>query len=266
MLLALFFAVAQPPSPVAPGPAVRAPALQEAVLARAVFLVQRDACVLVEPDAPSVMAYAFDHKADVALMKTEVAQCEPHASLPALVRAAGIAIVLAARNEPPRSMLPRFNPKALDAAAHKITGKRLLLSTTATANHYDPLALRALFDVLYAKPTERRIGLPLKALYGATLRGVLQRISADIQLVSAKPDLLAAESKRYLEAPTSQADEANDAWRMALNRLVKSDDDAARIDPRLVGFVLRRHADGTLPVIVEILNKIQNDYSGNQLR
>jgi hypothetical protein len=255
MFLALLLAVAQPPPALAPG------VLQDAVLSRAVFLVQRDACVLIEPDAPSVNAYGFNRKGDVALVKTEVSHCEPHASLPSLMRAVAISLALASKNEAPGSTLPAFDVKALDDAAFTITGKRLLLSSTPTDNAYDPATLRALFDALYAKPNETRIGLPMKKLYEATIKDALDRITTDIVLLTAKPNVLAAESKRLIDGSRSgKGAEGKDAWRMSLNKLVKSDDDAARIDPRLVGFVLRRHADGTLPVIVELLQRIKSDY------
>lgn len=241
--------------------------LQNELLARAVFLVQRDACVLVEPDAIHVSAYGFDRKGAVSRVKTEVARCEPHASVTALLRALGTALVTAVKKEAPAAALPAFDVTGLDDVVFVAIGKRLLVSTTSTAeasaplHAYDPVALRALFDALYAKPTDTRIGVTMRALYDATVKDALHVIAKDIALLSAQPKVLAAESKRVMEAAKSgKGMQGKDSWRMSLNKLVKSDDDAARIDPRLVGFVLRRHADGTLPVIVELLQRVTTDY------
>lgn len=263
--------VATVPTVATPAPVIVAPspATQDEVLARLVFLLQRDACVLVEPDAISVNAYGFDRKGGVSRVKSEVARCEPHASVTALLRALGTALVGTARKEALAAALPAFDVAALDEAALAIGGKRLLVSTTPTAvaqeplHAYDPLALRALFDALYVKPTEKRLGgATMRALYDATVRDVVVLLAKDIALVSANQKVLAAESKRVMDAAKSgKGAQGKDSWRMSLNKLVKSDDDAARIDPRLVGFVLRRHADGTLPVVVDILRTVTTDYA-----
>ncbi len=238
------------------------------MLARVVYLVQRDACVLVEPDAPSVNAYGFDRKGAVSRVKSEVARCEPHASVTALLRALGTAIVGTARKEAPAAALPAFDVATLDEAALAIGGKRILVSTTPTAvaeeplHAYDPVALRALFDALYVKPNDKRIGSTMRALYDATVRDVVTLLAKDIALLTAQPRVLAAESKRVMDAAKSgKGTQGKDSWRLSLNKLVKGDDDAARIDPRLVGFVLRRQADGTLPVVVDILRTVTTDYA-----
>lgn len=255
------------PTVAVPAP-VFSPAQQEEALAQLVFLAQRDACVLVEPDAISVNAYGFDRKGGVSRVKTEVARCEPHASVTALLRALGTAIIGAARKQAPAAALPAFDVVTIDDAALAITGKRILVSTTTTAepseplHAYDHVAVRALFDALYVKPNDKRMGTTMRALYDATVRDVVTLLAKDVGLLTAQPRVLAAESKRVMDAARSgKGAQGKDSWRMSLNKLVKSDDDAARIDPRLVGFVLRRQADGTLPIVVDILRTVTTDYA-----
>jgi hypothetical protein len=255
-----------PATPATP-PKLEGATLQDAVLARAVFLARRDVCVLVDADAPLVPSWDTNASGVFAPMKTQVGRCHGADPLHALLAAGASAVALAHDKAAPSPITSPLDFAAIDRAWTALLGRPLTLAREPTAvpgetlQRYDPAAIEAAFTALYAKPSDKRLGLPLRALFDATLKDALAAQLRDLELVIKNRKLLASEAKKLNDgAKKPGTAQGKDAWRAALNRLVTSDEHAAHIDPRLVGFALRRQADGTLDVILTCLRTILTDY------
>lgn len=263
--------VAPKPTPAPASPVWGGAPVQDAVLARAMFLVRRDVCVLVEADAPQLMSWDTDKSGTLAPMKTQVPRCDATAPLHALLYAGASALALAHKDQPPTPIAAPFSLEAIDAAFVGLVGKPLVRSREATKTEgetiqsYDASAIEAAFGALYAKPSETRLGVPLQKLFDATLKDELALQLRDLELITKNKKVLASEAKKLVDgAKKGTGAHGKDAWRAALNRLVTSDDAAANIDPRLVGFALRRQADGTLETLLTCLRIILADYGARR--
>ncbi len=254
----------------APTPA----ALQSALLKEALYIVRRDHCILTDGAGLAVPSYEYDAKGRIAPMKAPAPSCDELAKPLALLSSLSAAVAFAAAGkgaDAPNATALEKDVAGRAAAFQAVFGRPLMTTTTITKAgrllaSYDPVALAAAFDAVYVAPSESRLGAPMKALYAKTAQAPLARLARDLAALLQKKPKLAAEAKKLEQRAHAKDDGGLDALRASLNVLVDSNDDAARIDPVLVGFVLRRQRDGTLPVVVSSLQRVLQDYDPEAAR
>jgi hypothetical protein len=268
-------AAAAPPPSVDAGPAAAGPSVRDAVLREALYVVRRDHCILVDGDALLIPSYDYDKKGRVAAVRTAAPSCDEQARPLALLSSlrAGLALVGQKQGADAADALKVEGDRAkADAGFAALFGKPLLNAATQTKSGqllyaYDPGALQAAFDALYVGPKQKVLGASAQALYDKVARAPLAVLARDLGALLKNKARLGVEAKKWEQRANKPDDgAATDALRASLNALVTSTDDAARIDPALVGFVLRRQRDGTLPVIVSSLRRVLQEYDPGTAR
>lgn len=244
-------------------------ALRDAVYREALYVVRRDHCILMDGDALPIFSYDYDKKGRVAPMKAAAPSCDDQARPLALLASlrAGLALVGAKKGADAADATKiEADRGRADAAFVTVFGRPVVNAVTQTKSGqllyaYDPAALEAAFDALYVRPAGTVLGASAKALYDKAARAPLARLARDLGALVKNKAKLGVEAKRWEQRAHKPDDGAStDALRASLNALVDSTDDAARIDPALVGFVLRRQRDGTLPIVVSSLRRVLSDY------
>jgi hypothetical protein len=150
-----------------------------------------------------------------------------------------------------------FKP-ALKLAAYEMgTNKK------ATMNMFNAIALKQAFDKMYLKPTESVDGFALQKLYDISMKAYLQdccNVIADVMNKKALFLKLAANYK--LNATTKKYFNGVNESFAASDKLL-ADKEYQCIDnrhSRIVGMLLRRQIDGSLPTALNCLKTIVNDY------
>lgn len=121
---------------------------------------------------------------------------------------------------------------------------------------YDVAGLQAAFDALYVKPVQTIGGVPAKLVYDSLFKGFVAQKAEWVAHVLAKRPQLAAAARDYV---ARSAQPGFDGWAVA-DAFAKTLPPSGRGEVRLVGTLIRRQADGTLPVLVRMLRTILSDY------
>ena len=124
---------------------------------------------------------------------------------------------------------------------------------------YNPAALSAAFRRLYVKPTDSLCDEQAQAVYDRVFRGWIRSSARILQQLTDK------ENGRWLPrvaAAYEQAALTNPAFdgTQTTGKLANEAGIDSYQDERLVGLIVRRQIDGTLPTIREILAAVLKDY------
>jgi len=127
---------------------------------------------------------------------------------------------------------------------------------------FNGLGIKAAFDKLYQKPTGKFQGIGLQNLYNFTLKSYVRDVTSIVVKVASNKPAFEALSKQYMASalkdpefygPTFSEDAAE---KLGTNSLDQECTDASRV----VGTLLRRQCDGSLPVLLLCLKTVLKDY------
>jgi hypothetical protein len=248
--------------------AFAAPPTGDDVLSRALYFVRRDVCLILEPDAPQVPSWDLDKTGKLAPMKSSAPHCD--SSTPAIKLLVALEQGVALVDKSVDAKDGDFEASFAKLFAAPLVSSRASTPKNGDLRAFDPKALHAAFDKLYAPPTATKLGVVLQKLYDATVKDSVARFVIDLADLTASKSKVAREAdklKKRLMTSTEQL--GPDDFRGATNALVSDPDAAARVDPLTTAFVLRRQLDGTLPVVVESVRTVTCAYdppSCNRLR
>ncbi len=150
-----------------------------------------------------------------------------------------------------------FKPALKMASLEMGTNKK------ATMNMFNTLALKQAFDKMYLKPTENFEGMALQKLYNTSLKDYMHdvcNVVADVMKKKIQFTKLAAAYK--VNASTKKYFDGISESYSASEKLL-GDNEYTCIDnrqSRIVGMLLRRQIDGSLPTVLACLKTIIKDY------
>jgi hypothetical protein len=140
------------------------------------------------------------------------------------------------------------NLAILDAAAKKLFGRPLRKSSGA----YDAAGLQAAWKMLYVKPSTQLGPITAQVAYDTLFKSFFRKKLPIILAVIRKKGFLQEQARLFAEAKT-------DYHTLQANAVAQLPPEV-RSDPALVGTLIRRHADGTLPVVLQMINDGLLDY------
>ncbi len=157
------------------------------------------------------------------------------------------------------------NQKNLEAGFQKLFGRALVKSRAGSGDNtlyaYDAGALDAAFGKLYLPPDRSLGGVRARVVYDTLLKKwVAQKADAIAELLSHKALLVAAARELPLKMKAKDFDGAT--WTKTLAEKLP---ESLRGDWRLVGTIVRRQADGSLPALVKMLRRVLTDYDPKTL-
>lgn len=280
-----FLALALVPASVAASkknkPAAADPALQSKALT--IFLTAAtDSCPAEGDKGFGVSTYVFSEAAKkYELKQTKLGPCAAYA-LPDLTVSgvATVAVLLSTletnyetgKEDGSVSRSYPIYARVANEAAEKIFGrsfiaKRLQEKSGGGFMMYDPAAFQAAFDQLYFKPTETRGGVVAQQLYDAVFKKGIAEQAEVIAKVMAKKKEFEARAKDLLKR--AETDESFYGGQFAYQAAVELNGGQLKdgegtteplVEPGFMGTLLRRQADGTLPVILRSLKVVLKDY------
>jgi hypothetical protein len=152
------------------------------------------------------------------------------------------------------------NLATLEKAFTKLFGRPLVKKRTgegeAAVVEYDAAALEAAFRALYVKPASKIGGLEAQVLYDTFFRRFVRRVVAVVAAAEKQPGFLAAQAKVYRAQASTKGFDGY-AFIIAATKQLPA---AVKDEHRLVGTVIRRQADGTLPTLKRLLRALVTDY------
>ena len=130
--------------------------------------------------------------------------------------------------------------------------------------HYSAVGLQAAFEKLYQAPSGTFHGYSLQKIYDASVKKYVHDITMTVVKVMAKRLEFEQYAKQYLQQATTRADfEGQEFGNNVTEKLLgKSAGDCidAENQTRIVGIMLRRQCDGSLPVLLSSLKTVLKDY------
>ena len=129
--------------------------------------------------------------------------------------------------------------------------------------HYDKALLSKAFDVLYVKPSEKRAGFAAQKIYDFLFKEPMRRMADDLPRILADKAKLAEMAKAYQAAAKTEGFHAPrylDKPAADLSGPQGGDDEKPPVSGVVLGMVLRRHLDGTLPLVVQKIKQVLKDY------
>ena len=128
---------------------------------------------------------------------------------------------------------------------------------------YDKALLAKAFDTLYVKPSAERAGLAAQKIYDFLFKGPMRNVADDLPRILADKKALAAAAKAYQAASKTEgfyAPRYLDKPAADLSGPQGGEDEKAPVSSVVFGMVLRRHLDGTLPLVVQKIKQVLKDY------
>jgi hypothetical protein len=130
-------------------------------------------------------------------------------------------------------------------------------------NHYNAIALKAAFDKLYQRPTGNFEGAALQKIYDASLKDYVRNMTNVVVKVMANKPAFEAQATQYQVKSTTDPEFEGlnfcSAATVTLNANL-SQDCLGDYDERVVGIMLRRQCDGSLPTLLICLKTMLKDY------
>ncbi|MCP4131867.1 MAG: hypothetical protein GY754_12880 [bacterium] len=156
-----------------------------------------------------------------------------------------------------RSFNKYFGSRLLDAVKVLRKGSDASGHNNNLFYYYDKEGIYKAFQKIYVKPGERfNRGFTYGEIYTTVFKKfVRKKVSTIIKIVS-KKKLLNKKADEYYAAMVGNEFNGRD---FAINALKDFDLDNDHV---LLGFILRRKIDGTLPVIRKIISTVLRDYDG----
>lgn len=164
--------------------------------------------------------------------------------------------------------------KSVDASAKIYAGKSLVQKIELLPNgffvHYDAAGISALFNKLYKKPTEKYKGQILQMVYDAFLKEWFADHYSFAKEIMASPDKFKRLKFEYFEKART---DPNFSGTQETFRIIPEYGCATytglqwvqgkKCDERWFGTLIRRSEDGTLPLVLRLMEKVLQDYDPN---
>jgi hypothetical protein len=158
------------------------------------------------------------------------------------------------------------NQKNLEEAFQKLFGRALVKKRSGAGDQttftYDSASLEAAFKQLYLAPDATVGGVRAKVVYDTLFKDYVKHKAELIAGILDRKGFVAAASRDYVAR----------SGKPGFDGLKFQDDLAQKLksplgdEPRLVGTLVRRHADGTLPAVLKMLRKVLGDYDPATLK
>jgi hypothetical protein len=128
---------------------------------------------------------------------------------------------------------------------------------------YSGVGVQAVFNKLYQKPTATFKGIGLQKLYNVSSKQYLRDATDIIIAIMAKKPIWDAEVKRYLQQVTTKedfymGDFAGETYTKIFGE--KEMPECAPYANQMIGSMLRRGGDGSLPTLILTLKTVLKDY------
>jgi hypothetical protein len=131
-------------------------------------------------------------------------------------------------------------------------------------NHFNGLAIKAAFDKLYQKPSGSYQGIGLQKIYNAAMKDYVRDMTNVIIKVMANKPAFEATAKQYLTKATTDPEfDGLSFGGEATEKLIGKFTQPCLEEyygERVVGTMLRRQCDGSLPVLLTCLKTLLKDY------
>lgn len=148
------------------------------------------------------------------------------------------------------------NDSRLDRAVIAWTGRKLVKSNDHGLKRYDKNSIESVFDKLYLKPESSIAGVKVSIVYQLLFKEFVTREANATAEILARKDFVETKSKEYVALASKAGFEGSEyQWKLA-----KELGGSLESEPRLIGTLLRRRADGTLPSLLKMLRTILRDY------
>jgi hypothetical protein len=154
------------------------------------------------------------------------------------------------------------NHERLEQGFLALFGRPLVKKRIGAFVAYDPAALDAAFKAMYVKPTVTLGGVPASVVYQTLFKDNVAQKAEVIAAALSKKGFLPAKAKDYLKHVRDPKFDAT-TWQYDA---VKDAGDPIASEARLVGTLVRRQADGTLPAMVKMLRAVLRDYDPETLK
>ncbi len=129
--------------------------------------------------------------------------------------------------------------------------------------HYDGALLAKAFDALYVKPSAERGGFVAQKIYDFLFKEPMRQLAGDLPRILADKKALAELAAAYQAASKAEgfyAPRYLDKPAADLSGPQGGDDEQRPVSSVVLGMVLRRHLDGTLPLVVQKIKQVLKDY------
>jgi hypothetical protein len=157
------------------------------------------------------------------------------------------------------------NQKNLEASFKTLFGQSLVKARSGSGDDtrfsYNPAALEAAFTKLYVAPSTTVGGVRARVVYDTLFKSYVAQKAQAVAVVLSQKGFLASAAKDFTAQAANPKFEGA-AWQDALASKLPA---PAKENPRLVGTLVRRHADRSLPVVIKILRRILTDYDPKTL-
>jgi hypothetical protein len=169
------------------------------------------------------------------------------------------------------------DPSQVNEAFAKLFGVKLItgLITPKTGKRvggerevlfrYDPKAIQVVFDNLYVKPSEGVFGYSAQQFYDVVFKNQVASIAEVLARLLKKPGFIQSQSAGFLRGFETLDEFYSPEY--ALESIEKlygehrsTFDKSTWWDAWLMGTLLRRHIDGSLPTLLQILRTVLSDY------
>ncbi len=128
---------------------------------------------------------------------------------------------------------------------------------------YNPAAVDAIMKVLYVAPSDGKLGASAQLLYDVGFKDMVRETASEVGRYTQTKGWLAAKTeraKKMLATPNSYLRGSYDAWANELPAAKPADGEEAYGDGGLVGTLIRRSLDGTLPPMLTAFGRALKDY------
>jgi hypothetical protein len=251
----------------------RAVSVQSAALTGALQII-KDRCSPEDGDALSVSTYQWDAEKNVwVAAPTRLGNCYTEIGYAIDLVKTGALFAAGAFNFATDktgnfSVWELLEQPESNETIRKFLGADLVAKRVKEANggefvHYNPKAFEAAFNSFYFKPTETRLGISGQQLYDSVFKKDVADVASEMARILSKKADFEKEAKTFNERLSKDPEFwGSDFAYAAANRLfpVPEGSEAEGVDSRIFGVMLRRHTDGTLPVILKSLKAVLKDY------
>ena len=128
---------------------------------------------------------------------------------------------------------------------------------------YSSVGVQAVFNKLYQKPTADFKGVGLQKLYNVSAKQYLRDATDIVVGIMSKKAVWDAEVKRYLQQATTKEEFYMDEFATETFTKIFSEKEMSECAPyanRMIGSMLRRGGDGSLPALILCLKTVLKDY------
>lgn len=128
---------------------------------------------------------------------------------------------------------------------------------------YSGVGVQAVFNKLYQKPTAAFKGIGLQKIYNVSAKQYLRDATDIVVGITAKKTLWDAEVKRYLQVATTSDEFYMDDFASETYTKIFGEKEMKECAPyanKMIGSMLRRGGDGSLPALIVCLKTVLKDY------